>query len=90
MKIVKTIKLSDDNVQEIMECPVVYRISKFELEPENQEIIGSDLGAKDKPSTLVYVQGFSKPCLAKGGYLAQDDRGYWRYLTQKDLEELNA
>lgn len=89
MNIVKTIKLSDDNLQEIMECPVVYRISKLELEPTNQELIGSDLGTKEKPSLVAYVQGFRKPCLLKEGYLAQDDKGYWRCLSKNELEELN-
>lgn len=88
MKIVKTIKLSEYNLQEIMECPVVYRISKLELDPENQFSRGN-LGTKEKPTILIFVQGFELPCGIDTGFLAQDENGYWRFLNTKEFEELN-
>lgn len=89
MKIVKKIRLSEDNIQEIMRCPVVYRISKLELEPDEQENIGSNLGMKESPTILIFVQGFQLPCSLQG-YLVEDVNGYWRYLRDKELEELNT
>lgn len=89
MKIVKAIQLSDDNLQEIMECPVVYRISKLELDPIDQRMSHGNLGAKEKPTILVFVQGFELPCGINTGFLVQDEKGYWRFLKTKELEELN-
>ncbi len=89
MKIVKAIKLADDNMQEIWDCPVVYKVSKLELEADDEALSGN-LGTTETPRTLVFVQGFKLPCATIGGYLAQDDKGYWRYLKQEEFEELNA
>lgn len=89
MKIVKKIRLSEDNIQEIMRCPVVYRISKLELEPDEQENIGSNLGMKESPTILIFVQGFQLPCGLQG-YLVEDANGYWRYLKDEELEKLNT
>lgn len=87
MKIIKSIRLSEDNIQEIMDCPVVYRISKLELEPENQETIGSNLRTREKPTICIFVQGFKKPC-GFHGYLVEDANGYWRCISDEDFEKL--
>lgn len=89
MKIKRIIKLSADNIQEIMECPVVYRISKLELEPQEQEIIGSNLRLQEKPTIRIYVQGFRLP-LGMQGNLVEDDAGYWRWLSDGELTHLQA
>ena len=86
MKIVKSIRLSEDNILEIMDCPVVYRISKLELEPENQETIGSNLRTKEKPSIRIFVQGFKLPC-GLYGYLVEDANGYWRWISEDDYKD---
>lgn len=79
--------MSEDNIQEIMDCPVVYRISKLELEPENQETIGSNLRTQEKPTIFIFVQGFKKPC-GFHGYLVEDTNGYWRCIGDEDFEKL--
>ncbi len=86
MKIVKSIRLSEDNIQEIMDCPVVYRISKLELEPEMQETIGSNLRVQEKPTIRIYVQGFKNPC-GMYGYLVEDANGYWRKISDEELKD---
>lgn len=89
MKIIKQIKLSEDNIQEIMDCPVVYRISKLEIDPNENKGIGSNLGMERKPHILIFVQGFELPCGLRG-YLVEDENGYWRYLKDEELEKLNT
>lgn len=86
MKIVKSIRLSEDNIQEIMDCPVVYRISKFELEPENQETIGSNLRVQEKPTICIFVQGFKNPC-GLYGYLVEDTNCYWRHVSDEEFKD---
>lgn len=86
MKIVKAIELTEDNIQQIWECPAVYRISKAQLDPIN--CIGDGNLGKDEPETSVFVQGFTLPCGANGGYLIQDEKGYWRYLKADEYAKL--
>lgn len=86
MKIVKSIRLSEYNIQEIMDCPVVYRISKLELEPEQQEVIGSNLRMQEKPTICIFVQGFKHPC-GLNGYLVEDTNGYWRHVSDEEFKE---
>lgn len=88
MQIVKSIKLSEDNIQEIIDCPVVYRISKLELEPDMQDTIGSNLRVQEKPTICIYVQGFKRPC-GVHGYLVEDTNGYWRCISDEDFERLS-
>lgn len=86
MKIVKSIRLSEDNIQEIMDCPVVYRISKLELEPEQQEVVGSNLRMQEKPTIRIFVQGFKHPC-GLNGYLVEDTNGYWRHISDEEFND---
>lgn len=86
MKIVKSIRLSEDNIQEIMDCPVVYRISKLELEPKG-EIADANLCTQLKPTILVYVQGYKEPCKANGdNHLFVMEDGIWRCLPKEVME----
>lgn len=87
--IVKSIRLSEDNIQEIMNCPVVYRISKLELEPEMQDSIGSNLRTQEKPAICIFVQGFKRPC-GLHGYLVEDTNGYWRCVSEAEYTVLSA
>lgn len=86
MKIVKSIILSEDNIQEIMDCPVVYRISKLELEPDQQEVVGSNLRMQEKTTIRIFVQGFKHPC-GLNGYLVEDTNGYWRHVSDEEFND---
>lgn len=86
MKLAKSIRLSEDNIQEIMDCPVVYRISKLELEPEQQEVVGSNLRMQEKPTIHIFVQGFKHPC-GLNGYLVEDTNGYWRHVSDEEFND---
>lgn len=86
MKIVKSIILSEDNIQEIIDCPVVYRISKLELEPDQQEVVGSNLRMQEKTTIRIFVQGFKHPC-GLNGYLVEDTNGYWRHVSDEEFND---
>lgn len=90
MKIIKSIKLSLDNIKEIIECPVVYRVSKIEIDPLINDG-DSNLKKIEKPHICIFVQGFKCPCrLNDCGYLVQDTNGYWRYLGEIEFATLQT
>lgn len=70
----------------IMDCPVVNRISKLELEPEQQEVVGSNLRMQEKPTIRIFVQGFKHPC-GLNGYLVEDTNGYWRHVSDEEFND---
>lgn len=89
MKIVKEIKLSLDNIKEVIECPAVYRISKIEIDPLMSD--NANLGKSDSPHICAFVQGFKRPCNLNGcGYLVLDANGYWRYLGEIEYATLQT
>lgn len=87
MKIIKAIKLTEGNIQEIWECPAVYRISKLQFDPIND--MGGYLEADELPHTQIWLLGFKFPCATDGGYIVMDDHGYWRYLKDDEYAKLN-
>lgn len=87
MKIVKSIRLSEDNIQEIMDCPVVYKITKKNFDPAINDEPSCNLNLYRKPSIIIYLVGCKetykidgKSCL----YLTED--GYWRCLPVEVME----
>ncbi len=86
MKLLKAIRLSADNIQEIMDCPAVYRIAKAEFDPANEDA-DANLNTLIKPTIDVYVQGFKKPCEADGdNHLFAAEDGIWRCLPKDVME----
>lgn len=87
MEIIKAIKLTEDNIQEIWECPAVYRISKLQLDLLNG--VKRGLEKDDRPFTQIWITGSEFPCATRDGYLVLDELGYWRFLSSEDYQELS-
>lgn len=77
MKIVKTIEISEDNVQEVFDCPAVDSIERIRMEK---------CDSLDKDIMLVFVNGH-KDYTAVGWFLVQDDKGQWHTMSPAALAE---
>lgn len=71
MKIVKAIEISQDNVQEIWDCPAVDRIER--IRREKYDSLDNDI-------MLVLVNGHEN-YTAPGWFLVQDDKGEWDTMS---------
>lgn len=76
MKIVKTIEITQDNVQEVWNCPLVDRIERFRVEKYD---------CLDKDIMLILLKG-NEDYTPVGWFLVQDDKGEWRSMSPEELQ----
>ena len=77
MKIVKAIKISQHNVQEIWNCPVVERIERIRMEK---------MSNIENDTMLVFVQGH-RDYTREGWFLVKNEKGEWDTMPLHILEE---
>lgn len=89
MKILKSILLSEDNIQEIWNCPAVCRLTKVQLDA-SEPVCSTDW--ESKPVYSVTFNGWGRVALlkerAEADYLILDEKGFWSWLRRADYEYL--
>ena len=84
----RKIKVSMENSGELWRCPVVYRMSKTQLDPDYE--YDGILRDEPEPSLSCRVLGVKDPICVRGGWLVEDTAGYWHWLNDEQGESLQT